>query len=153
GYLLCPHLPGLPAGIYHYLSRDHLLERRAAVDDSRWTTAFAGNGVLVGISAIHWREAWKYGMRAWRYCQHDCGHAIAAVSYAATALGWESRTAFPAGDEIVAGLLGLDRRADFESAEAEAPDALLWIGDPNAQPDLARLLDLLKTRSWHGRAH
>ena len=87
GYLLCPHLPGLPAGIYHYLSRDRLLERRAAVDDSRWTKAFAGNGVLVGISSIHWREAWKYGMRAWRYCQHDCGHAIAAVSYVAAALG------------------------------------------------------------------
>jgi nitroreductase len=47
--------------------------------------------VLVGISSIHWREAWKYGMRSWRYCQHDCGHAIAAVSYAAAALGWQTR--------------------------------------------------------------
>jgi hypothetical protein len=30
-------------------------------------------------------------MRAFRYCQHDCGHGIAAVSYAASALGWRSR--------------------------------------------------------------
>ncbi|MGT2491784.1 hypothetical protein ACU4GD_17785 [Cupriavidus basilensis] len=87
GYLLCPPtLPGLSGGVYHYLSRDHVLERRAEVDDPRWTEAFSGGGILVGISSIHWREAWKYGMRAWRHCQHDCGHAIAAVSYAAAAL-------------------------------------------------------------------
>jgi nitroreductase len=79
-YLLCPHLPGLSAGIYHYLSRDHLLEQRAAVDDPRWTDVFSGKGILLGISSIYWREAWKYGTRAWRYCQHDCGHAIAAVA-------------------------------------------------------------------------
>ena len=132
GYLLCPHLPGLPAGVYHYLSRDHLLEQRAAVADPRWTQAFSGVGVLIGISSIYWREAWKYGMRAWRYCQHDCGHAIAAVSYAAAALGWQSRLVLWAADDVVAGLLGLDRDADFASAEAEAPDALLWVGNPDS---------------------
>ena len=140
-YVLCPRLPGLAAGVYHYLSRDHVLEKRAAVDDPRWTEAFSGNGVLIGISSIYWREAWKYGMRAWRYCQHDCGHAVAAVSYAAAALGWQSRMATPAADEVVAGLLGLGRSADFESAEAEAPDALLWVGDPDAQPDALLLGD------------
>ena len=34
GYLLCPNLPGLSAGVYHYVSRDHTLERRAALDSS-----------------------------------------------------------------------------------------------------------------------
>ena len=43
--------------------------------------------------SIYWREAWKYGMRAFRYCHHDCGHAIAAVAYAAAALGWRTRSA------------------------------------------------------------
>src|SRR5437867_9704098 len=141
GYLLCSRLPDLSAGVYHYLSRDHVLEQRAAVDDPRCSAAFSGSGVLIGISSIHWREAWKYGMRAWRYCQHDCGHAIAAVSYAAAALGWQSRLVLWAADDVVAGLLGLDRDADFASAEAEAPDALLWVGNPDAQPDPARLLD------------
>ncbi|HEY3241846.1 MAG TPA: nitroreductase family protein [Phycisphaerae bacterium] len=153
GYLVCAALPGLFAGVYHYLSRDHLLEQRASVGDSRWNQAFSGNGVLIGISSIYWREAWKYGMRAWRYCQHDCGHAIAALSYAAAALGWRTRLVFSAADEIVAGLLGLDRSADFESVEVEAPDALLWIGDPDARPDLARLLDALRNATWHGRAN
>ena len=152
-YLLCPHLPGLSAGVYHYLSRDHLLEQRAAVDDPRWTDVFSGKGILIGISSIYWREAWKYGMRAWRYCQHDCGHAIAAMSYAAAALGWQTRLVVSAADEVVANLLGIDRSADFESAEAEAPDALLWVGDPDARPDLARLLDPLSKARWHGRAN
>ena len=49
----------------------------------------AGSGVpvpgaiLVGLSSIHWREAWKYGERAFRYCQHDVGHALAAIGIAA----------------------------------------------------------------------
>ena len=152
-YLLCPRLPGLAAALYHYLSRDHVLEQRAAVDDRDWSAAFSGNGVLIGISSIHWREAWKYGMRAWRYCQHDCGHAIAALSYAAAALGWQTRLVLSASDDVVANLLGLDRSADFESAEAEAPDALLWVGNPDARPDLARLLDSLSKASWYGRAN
>ena len=82
-YLLCAPMADLPGGLYHYVSRDHALEQRAA---------FAGpdSGLLVGVSSIHWREAWKYGMRAWRYCQHDCGHAIAAIAYAAAALGWNA---------------------------------------------------------------
>jgi len=153
GYLLCPRLSDLPGGVYHYLSRDHVLEQRAAVDDPNWTAAFSGKGILIGISSIHWREAWKYGMRAWRYCQHDCGHAIAAVSYAAAALGWQTRLVLSVADDAVATLLGLERSADFESAEREAPDALLWIGNPDVRPDLARLLDARGKARWYGRAN
>jgi SagB-type dehydrogenase family enzyme len=153
GYLLCPALPGLSGGVYHYLSRDHALERRAAVDDPRWTEAFPESGVLVGISSIHWREAWKYGMRAWRYCQHDCGHVIAAVSYAAAALGWQTRLVEAAADDAVAGLLGLDRSEDFAAAEAEAPDALLWIGNPGLRPDPGHMRTALDKAQWHGRAN
>lgn len=152
GYLLCPALHGLSAGVYHYVSRDHALEHRAAVDDPRWTEAFSESGVLVGISSIHWREAWKYGMRAWRYCQHDCGHAIAAVSYAAAALGWQTRLVEAAADDAVADLLGLRRNEDFLESEREAPDALLWIGNPELRPGLERMLTALDKAQWHGRA-
>ena len=130
GYVVCPGMPGLPAGVYHYVSRDHVLEQRAARGDAPWIE----NGMLVGLSSIYWREAWKYGMRAWRYCQHDCGHAIAAVSYAAAAMGWQTRIVLEASDQDVAGLLGLDRDEDFEGAEREAPDVLMWIGNNNPLP-------------------
>ncbi|HYC36292.1 MAG TPA: nitroreductase [Usitatibacter sp.] len=83
-YLLCAAMEGLPGGLYHYVSRNHALEQRAAAEGPT-------GGLLIGITSIHWREAWKYGMRAWRYCQHDCGHAIAAVAYAAAVLGWQAR--------------------------------------------------------------
>ncbi len=161
GYLLCPPLAGLSAGVYHYLSRDHLLERRATVTDPRWASVFAGNGILIGLSSIYWREAWKYGMRAWRYCQHDCGHAMAAVSYAAAALGWQTRLIFSAADEEIAALLGLDRPDDFAaaaaSAETEVADVLLWVGDPETRPDLAyfleALLENLPRMAWHGHGN
>jgi SagB-type dehydrogenase family enzyme len=153
GYLLCPNLSGLPAGIYHYVSRDHTLERRAALDRARWSAAFGAGGVVVGLSSIHWREAWKYGMRAWRYCQHDCGHAIAAVCYAAAALGWQTRLLGSAGDELVSALLGLDRETDFADAEHEAPDALLWVGAEDARPQVEQMREELRDATWSGRAN
>jgi len=145
-YLLCAAMPGLPGGLYHYVSRDHALEQRAACVGS-------GGGFLIGITSIHWREAWKYGMRAWRYCQHDCGHAIAAVAYAAAALGWQTRMISSISDGVLAGLLGLDRDRDFTDAESEAPDALLWIGDPEAQPDVEKLRVAMRGATWQGRAN
>jgi SagB-type dehydrogenase family enzyme len=154
GYLLCPDLPGVPAGVHHYASREHLLERRAALDDPRWSDVFANRGVVLGLSSIHWREAWKYGMRAWRYCQHDCGHAIAALCYAATALGWRTRVLTDAGDETIAALLGLDRASDFGvAAEREAPDALLWVGAAASPPILPGLSEALRAATWCGRAN
>ena len=152
-YLLCPPLAGLPGGVYHYVSRDHALERRAALDDAAWTSAFAGDGVIVGISSIHWREAWKYGMRGWRYCQHDCGHAIGALSYAAAALGWQARILDTASDQLVATLLGLAREEDFGDAEREAPDCLLWIGKSALLPPLERMREAVLEASWFGRAN
>ena len=153
GYLLCPNLPGLSAGVYHYVSRDHTLERRAALDHPRWSDAFENGGVVLGLSSIYWREAWKYGMRAWRYCQHDCGHAIAALCYAAAALGWQTRLLASAGDELVSALLGLDREADFGLAEPEAPDALLWVGPGGSRPQLERMREELRNATWSGRAN
>jgi SagB-type dehydrogenase family enzyme len=154
GYLLCPNLPGLSAGVYHYLSRDHTLERRAGLDDDpRWSAAFENGGVVLGLGSIYWREAWKYGMRAWRYCQHDCGHAIAALCYAAAALGWETHLLSSASDELVAALLGIDRDADFGGAERESPDALLWVGQGGSRPQLQHMREQLRDVTWYGRGN
>jgi SagB-type dehydrogenase family enzyme len=153
GYLLCPSLPGLSAGVYHYAGRDHALERRAAIDDPSWSSTLGNDGILVGVTSIYWREAWKYGMRAWRYCQHDCGHAIAALSYAAAALGWQTRALSAAPDETVAAVLGIDRDADYGLAEKEAAETLLWIGVGALQPDLDRIRDSVGNATWSGRAN
>ena len=153
GYLLCPNLPGLSAGVYHYVSRDHTLERRAALDHPLWSAAFEGGGVVLGLTSIYWREAWKYGMRAWRYCQHDCGHAIAALCYAAAMFGWQTRLLASASDELVSALLGLDREVDLGVAEREAPDALLRVGPETSRPRLEHMHDALRDATWSGRAN
>lgn len=146
GYLITPDLPGLGAGVYHYQPRDHRLEQRAAAP-----LVWPG-GILVALTGIHWREAWKYGMRAFRYCQHDCGHALAALSYAAAALGWPVRLLSGWGDAQIAALTGVDRDADFPGAEAEAPEALVWVG-PGRAPDPRTVLDRLAGAAWSGRAN
>jgi SagB-type dehydrogenase family enzyme len=148
-YVVCATLPGLDAGVYHYAPREHAFERRASAE---WHAGFGADGVLIGLSSIVWREAWKYGARAFRYCQHDIGHAIAALRYAAAALGWRLSLLDGSADADVAGLLGLDRAQDFEAAEHEEPDALLWLTAADAHaPDI----DALRTApcAWQGRAN
>ena len=79
------------AGVYHYAPDRHALEERCAFLPGPWRAAWGDTpGFLVALTSIHWREAWKYGERAFRYCQHDAGHAIATVSLAVAGLGWKA---------------------------------------------------------------
>lgn len=146
GYLICPELPGVAAGVHHYRPDRHSLEQRAAAP-----LAWRG-GALVALTGIHWREAWKYGIRAFRYCQHDCGHALAAIAYAAAILGWPARLVTGWGDDEIAALTGIDRSAEFTGAEREAPEALLWIGAA-APPTAADVLAMLTGAHWSGHAN
>jgi hypothetical protein len=84
-------------------------------------------GFCVGLTSITWREAWKYGERAFRYCQHDVGHALAALRYAAAALGWRAELLPEWDDAQLARLLGLDRPEDFTDAERETPELLVRV--------------------------
>jgi len=107
-----PGLADLPggAGVYHYAPFEHGLEQRARM--SQYAASVA-DGFNLGLASITWREAWKYGERAFRYCQHDVGHALAALRFAAAALGWRVQLLPERPDAYIAQLLGLDRAADF----------------------------------------
>jgi hypothetical protein len=109
---------------------------------------------LVGLSSIPWREAWKYGVRAFRYCQHDAGHALAAVRYAAAALGWTARLLDHLGDEDVSALLGLGAEgyASIDPTDRERPDALILIG-PGVLLSVPPTLGTLANGAWLGRAN
>jgi len=150
-YLVCPDLPDLPAGVHHYHSLEHALERRL-IPGSFWNQAWPAPGALVGLTSIYWREAWKYGERAYRYCQHDVGHALAAIRLAAASLGWKAVLLDEWGDEAVAKLLGVDRREEFPEDEREAPEALLWVGPPSSPPDPIPLLRSIEPGHWMGQA-
>jgi len=164
GYLVCPSVDGLAGGVYHYNSGEHVLELRARPDPGAWSRAwqdrtsgqdsgedkYRPRGVLVGLSSIHWREAWKYGERAYRYCQLDVGHAVGAFSYAAAALGWQARCLLHWGDDDISRLLGLPRDEADNAPDAESPELLLCIGPETAAPPAASLLDGLHEASWEG---
>ena len=123
-YAVLPDLAGLSGGtgVYHYAPFEHALEQRAR---GTQPVASVAGGFHIGLCSITWREAWKYGERAFRYCQHDVGHALAAIRFAAAALGWRVRLAPEWSDERLAKLLGLDRAEDFENAERETPELLI----------------------------
>jgi nitroreductase len=109
------------------------------------------------LTSIHWREAWKYGERAYRYCQHDAGHALAALSIAAALHGWRAHWLSHVGDNDLSRLLGIDRDSDFGDAEREAPDFLLAVSPGSmASANLPLTLDGIEDiskGSWFGRAN
>jgi SagB-type dehydrogenase family enzyme len=156
GYVLIA-LPGLGApGLFHYAPREHALERRAEYAPQRCDHLLRGlppQAFLVGFSSVHWREAWKYGERAFRYCQHDIGHAIGAVRIAAATLGWSAFLLDGTPDEIIARLLGLDRDADYVGVERESPECLLavWPGTGNGALPLA--VEEIRAERWYGGAN
>jgi len=125
-YAILPGLPGLPdgAGVYHYAPLHHELEQRAGWPEGVKPDAA---GFHVGLTSITWREAWKYGERAFRYCQHDVGHALGALRFAAAALGWRVQLLPEWEDAQLARLLGLDRAEDFADAEQETPELLVRV--------------------------
>jgi SagB-type dehydrogenase family enzyme len=149
------------ARLWHYASREHALEERCVVDESAWTgwmrPTSGESAFLVALTSIHWREAWKYGERAFRYCQHDAGHAIAALRLAAALLGWRLALLPRWAEAQLATLLGLDRDADFPDAEREEAECLAVVtpDDPAAWIDRApeRLVDAAACGSWRGTAN
>lgn len=147
-YLISTGNGFIEPGVYHYVSHDHSLERRCRFSDN-----LPGSGILIGLSSIHWREAWKYGERAFRYCQHDLGHALGALRYAAATLGWSVELQAEWPDDDIAKLLGLDRD-DFKKQEHESPDIICRINTRSeTMPlDIKALLEAAQSGDWFGKA-
>lgn len=133
GYLVVPQIDGLDLkpGLYHYAPKEHGLELRAEFPSeqvARLLSPFPPGAFLFGLTSVHWREAWKYGERAFRYCNHDVGHAIGSVRIAAATLGWTMALLDGLSQDTTAMLLGTDRTEDFQGVEPEHPDclAVIW---------------------------
>ena len=133
GYVLLPSAEGLDLkpGLYHYAPREHGVELRADCSPaaiSRLLAPFPSGAFLFGLTSVHWREAWKYGERAFRYCNHDVGHAIGSARIAAATLGWRMALLDGADQNQTARVLGTHRVDDFSGVEPEHPDclAVIW---------------------------
>ncbi|KAI3444705.1 hypothetical protein Pfo_001370 [Paulownia fortunei] len=139
-YIISPAIDSLSehSFIAHYAPKEHSLEFRARIPSGFFAGCFPEGSFLIGFSSIFWREAWKYGERAFRYCNHDVGHAIAAVSMAAAGLGWDVRVLDGLGYEELEKLMGLETFPEFSipsrparvrmpEIEFEHPDCVLLV--------------------------
>lgn len=166
GYVVMPLIEGLDLkpGLYHYAPKEHGLELRAefsAEHIARLLAPFPSGAFLFGLTSVHWREAWKYGERAFRYCNHDVGHAIGSGRIAAATLGWKMALLDGTLQETVALLLGTNRVEDFSEVESEHPDclAVMWPLEERAtEPVIPLFLDVeivqtLAAATWHGKAN
>src|SRR5579872_2915036 len=123
-YLALRSFAGIEDGLYHYRADRHALELRSR---GAWTQQLARaleipwaeeSPLVVGLTSIFWRESWKYGERAYRYCCHDLGHAIMSALLAARALGLPGGAVAHFSDVRLARALGL-------AESDEAPMAFL----------------------------
>ena len=118
--------------ISHYSPLNHSLEIRANFPDEVWKKIVKGlpdDTIFIGLSSIYWREAWKYGLRAFRYCHHDLGHAMAAINFSCACLGWRANLVNHFSTKDLECILGLVHTNDNE---VEVPDCLIAIV-PNRQ--------------------
>ena len=165
GYILIKKFKDLTLepGLYHYAPKEHGLEQRMQGSNEAIESLlklFPSNAFLVGLSSIHWREAWKYGERAFRYCQHDIGHAIGTLRIAGATLGWRVIVLSGLDDRTVGTLLGLHRLQEFDHAEMEFPELMCVVfPDDEAQADSIPLfLDQQGVETsvkgvWQGKAN
>jgi SagB-type dehydrogenase family enzyme len=141
--------------VWHYAPKEHALEERCVLDSPSWKA----DRFLVALTSIIWREAWKYGERAFRYCQHDVGHAIGTLRFAAALLGWRLHLLPEWSDAQIAALLGLNRAQDYADVEREEPECIAVVGrdpgfgsrDSGFDPNM--LVAAARAGSWLGRAN
>lgn len=148
-YIITPpvHSGTCTSFVSHYAPKEHALELRTEIVDTKLFELFPEGSFLVGFSSIFWREAWKYGERGFRYCNHDVGHAIGAVAIAAAELGWDVKILDGLGFHDLEKVMGLGWFGDFEipsrtvkgkfpEIEFEHPDCVVLVF-PNGKGDFS----------------
>jgi SagB-type dehydrogenase family enzyme len=106
-HFLTRGLKGWPDGMYHYDPSRHMAEQRGRGDFEMKLVSGSATIVFV-LTSIVWREAWKYGERAYRYCLHDIGHAWQALALSARAIGCDNFAVGHFPDDEVAQLCRLN---------------------------------------------
>ena len=130
-YLILPPLEhcGGKAGVFHYDVFRHLLERRATIENDLWvklTDGYGRAGFFLALGTIYWRESWKYGERAFRYCSLDSGHALACLAFSARLQGWSVTTVDSIDCNGLNRLLGFNQ-TDWRPGEQEEPELLIFV--------------------------
>ena len=116
-------------GVYHYNPLHHGLVERALVPGDLWQQIddqMGSSGFFVALTSVVWREAWKYGERAFRYTSLDMGHAAACLSFSTSLQGWRATQINGVSDRDMETMLGFDR-IEWAECERERGEALIYI--------------------------
>ena len=117
-YVVAGDVDGLEPGLYHFSPGDFVLRRLRAGDVRAWLAeaaaddSLARRGTTLALSAIYWRNTWKYEARGFRHLFWDSGTMLANVFATANALGLAPRLLTGFVDAEVNRLLGLDARRE-----------------------------------------
>jgi SagB-type dehydrogenase family enzyme len=118
-YVVAGALDGLEAGVYHFSPGDFTLRRlrsgdyRAALGQAAsQPAAVAGAPATLVLTAIYWRNTWKYRARGFRHFFWNAGTLLANLLATAAAEGVPARVLLGFADAAVNALLGLDPRQE-----------------------------------------
>ena len=137
-------------GVFHYAPDEHLLEKRADLEPAEWEKCASGlpaGAFLAGLTSIHWKEAWKYGERAFRYCQHDVGHALGAVALSAACFGWRIQLLDGPETGEMESLMGVESQKGPEKEHADSLVAVV----PDPMVENITFGDIPMPGSWAGK--
>jgi SagB-type dehydrogenase family enzyme len=113
-YVVAGPQAGVPAGVYHFSPGDLTLRRlregdfRGALAAAAADERLAQVPAALALTAIYWRNTWKYQARAYRHLFWDAGTLLANALAAATALDLPAHVHTGFVDAAVNALLGLD---------------------------------------------
>lgn len=113
-YVVAGALEGLAAGVYHFSPGDFSLRRlragdfRGAVALAAADDAVAAQPASLILSAIYWRNTWKYQARGYRHLFWDAGTLLGQLLAVARALDVPARLITGFVDAQLNSLLGLD---------------------------------------------
>ena len=119
-YVAAGEVDGLEPGLYHFGPGDFALRRlrsgdvRAALAEAAADESLGRRAAVIVLSAIYWRNTWKYQARGFRHLFWDSGTMLANLIATGDALGAAPRVVTGFVDDAVNRLLGLD--VDRESA-------------------------------------
>jgi SagB-type dehydrogenase family enzyme len=124
-YVVAAEVVGLEPGVYHFSPGDFALRRlregdfRGALAIAAADEDLAARSATIILSAIYWRNTWKYQARGYRHLFWDSGSMLSNLLAAATALDLPARMVTGFVDLEVNGLLALD--GEKEGALVLAP--------------------------------
>jgi SagB-type dehydrogenase family enzyme len=131
-YAVAGDVSGVSAGVYHFCPGDFTLRRlregdfRGAVALAAADESMAACPATLILSAIYWRNTWKYQGRGYRHLFWDSGTLLSQLLASAAALGLSARVITAFVDAEVNALVGLD-------ASTEGALVLIAVGG-NARP-------------------